>query len=461
MLDPRLHPDAAKDAAHILSTVCCREAHVTALTAAGGLAALLARVQRPVQSPALAWDSSLGYDHVLSAVFAARALGEAARHSATARADIAERDAEAAISALFPLASESSPVDVLIALSYVQGLNLCDACVQSATNLVTGTLGQPFGVPAKRCAPEHATATMAAKCRGRPVRSCVGGISGAAASTPGKALCCGLKLKRTVVAALIADGASRTAAAPPLRTPAVAEAADRCSGSAASFSGAAGTASSTSGGSAGSGAAAAAAGAVSGTAGGRASSGGSAAGSGSARQRGAGNGATGGGRSTSSISSGNGGSDDVVSMMERLRAAALSHGFSDVQVGRIPADFDFAAWDGVESPGSVYTSAESSGAVAMSVIRSGSAPSRASGAGAAASGGAGLATLLNAPTGSVAAPPLSLAASCAVCGKRAGDPGVDKLRTCARCHAAWYCCANCQRADWKAGHKRECAGAAA
>jgi hypothetical protein len=30
------------------------------------------------------------------------------------------------------------------------------------------------------------------------------------------------------------------------------------------------------------------------------------------------------------------------------------------------------------------------------------------------------------------------------------------LRRCGRCKAAWYCGAEHQRADWKAGHKHKC-----
>ena len=45
--------------------------------------------------------------------------------------------------------------------------------------------------------------------------------------------------------------------------------------------------------------------------------------------------------------------------------------------------------------------------------------------------------------------------ACATCGKAGGD-ATAPLKLCARCHAVWYCSSECQRADWKAGHKRVC-----
>jgi hypothetical protein len=45
---------------------------------------------------------------------------------------------------------------------------------------------------------------------------------------------------------------------------------------------------------------------------------------------------------------------------------------------------------------------------------------------------------------------------CAWCGKLAPN-----LLRCGRCKAAWYCGVDHQRAAWKAGHKHECAAAAA
>lgn len=35
-----------------------------------------------------------------------------------------------------------------------------------------------------------------------------------------------------------------------------------------------------------------------------------------------------------------------------------------------------------------------------------------------------------------------------------------RLRACGRCRAVGYCSAECQRADWAAGHKAECGKAA-
>ena len=40
-------------------------------------------------------------------------------------------------------------------------------------------------------------------------------------------------------------------------------------------------------------------------------------------------------------------------------------------------------------------------------------------------------------------------------GGPAARQGADSKR-CSACLAVWYCCAACQRADWKAGHKRVC-----
>lgn len=45
--------------------------------------------------------------------------------------------------------------------------------------------------------------------------------------------------------------------------------------------------------------------------------------------------------------------------------------------------------------------------------------------------------------------------ACVICGKHAGEPGVAKLQSCARCHSARYCSTACQRADWPA-HKAAC-----
>mmetsp|Transcript_52007 Transcript_52007/g.153475 ORF Transcript_52007/g.153475 Transcript_52007/m.153475 type:complete len:180 (-) Transcript_52007:114-653(-) len=47
---------------------------------------------------------------------------------------------------------------------------------------------------------------------------------------------------------------------------------------------------------------------------------------------------------------------------------------------------------------------------------------------------------------------------CAGCGKTASQAEVDgkPLKQCARCKAVAYCSQDCQRRDWKAGHKRVC-----
>jgi hypothetical protein len=46
---------------------------------------------------------------------------------------------------------------------------------------------------------------------------------------------------------------------------------------------------------------------------------------------------------------------------------------------------------------------------------------------------------------------------CAVCHRRPGDPGVPAtLKLCGGCLSARYCSAQCQRKDWKMGHKEVC-----
>lgn len=49
--------------------------------------------------------------------------------------------------------------------------------------------------------------------------------------------------------------------------------------------------------------------------------------------------------------------------------------------------------------------------------------------------------------------------SCALCGSTAND--VVRLRKCASCQIVAYCSEKCQRADWKAGHKKTCQAAPA
>ena len=45
---------------------------------------------------------------------------------------------------------------------------------------------------------------------------------------------------------------------------------------------------------------------------------------------------------------------------------------------------------------------------------------------------------------------------CSYCLKKAEDCPGGKLKNCAKCSGAWYCCRDCQVAAWKAGHKRDC-----
>jgi hypothetical protein len=46
---------------------------------------------------------------------------------------------------------------------------------------------------------------------------------------------------------------------------------------------------------------------------------------------------------------------------------------------------------------------------------------------------------------------------CAVCHRKPGDPGIPAtLKLCGGCQAVRYCSAECQRQDWKMGHKVFC-----
>jgi hypothetical protein len=46
---------------------------------------------------------------------------------------------------------------------------------------------------------------------------------------------------------------------------------------------------------------------------------------------------------------------------------------------------------------------------------------------------------------------------CAVCHRKPGDPGVPAtLKLCGACGIFRYCSAECQRKDWKMGHKEVC-----
>jgi hypothetical protein len=46
---------------------------------------------------------------------------------------------------------------------------------------------------------------------------------------------------------------------------------------------------------------------------------------------------------------------------------------------------------------------------------------------------------------------------CAVCHRKPGDPGVPAtLKLCGGCQGVRYCSAECQKKDWKMGHKSVC-----
>jgi hypothetical protein len=56
-----------------------------------------------------------------------------------------------------------------------------------------------------------------------------------------------------------------------------------------------------------------------------------------------------------------------------------------------------------------------------------------------------------------AAPANSALVECAVCHRKPGDPGVPAtLKLCGGCRITRYCSAECQRKDWKMGHKAVC-----
>jgi hypothetical protein len=63
-------------------------------------------------------------------------------------------------------------------------------------------------------------------------------------------------------------------------------------------------------------------------------------------------------------------------------------------------------------------------------------------------------------TGSDAtAPANSALVECAVCHRKPGDPGVPAtLKLCGGCKMARYCSAECQKKDWRLGHKAVCLG---
>jgi hypothetical protein len=46
---------------------------------------------------------------------------------------------------------------------------------------------------------------------------------------------------------------------------------------------------------------------------------------------------------------------------------------------------------------------------------------------------------------------------CSVCHRRPGEPGVPAtMKLCGGCHRIRYCSADCQKKDWKMGHKELC-----
>jgi hypothetical protein len=53
-------------------------------------------------------------------------------------------------------------------------------------------------------------------------------------------------------------------------------------------------------------------------------------------------------------------------------------------------------------------------------------------------------------------PDAKTCAHCLAVQKRAGVAGVAKLFACGRCGLVFYCSKDCQRADWKANHKKCC-----
>jgi hypothetical protein len=80
------------------------------------------------------------------------------------------------------------------------------------------------------------------------------------------------------------------------------------------------------------------------------------------------------------------------------------------------------------------------------------------GTGAGGSNDGGRGTSDPSSSGSAAtAPANSALVECAVCHRKPGDPGVPAtLKLCSGCKVTRYCSAECQRKDWKMGHKAVC-----
>jgi hypothetical protein len=75
----------------------------------------------------------------------------------------------------------------------------------------------------------------------------------------------------------------------------------------------------------------------------------------------------------------------------------------------------------------------------------------------AAAGGSNQETRVNTPESAVLASSNPALVECAVCHRKPGDPGVPAtLKLCGGCQQVRYCSAECQRKDWKLGHKAMC-----
>jgi hypothetical protein len=72
-------------------------------------------------------------------------------------------------------------------------------------------------------------------------------------------------------------------------------------------------------------------------------------------------------------------------------------------------------------------------------------------------GGASQATGAGSAAYEAGAPSNPALTECAVCRRKPGDPGVPAtLKLCGGCQAVRYCSTECQRQDWKLGHKAMC-----
>jgi hypothetical protein len=92
-----------------------------------------------------------------------------------------------------------------------------------------------------------------------------------------------------------------------------------------------------------------------------------------------------------------------------------------------------------------------------SASRSSAAGAQQQGGSAGAGGDASKAAGFGTAASEASAPSNPALVECAVCHRKPGDPGVPAaLKLCGGCKHICYCSAECQRKDWKLGHKEIC-----